>query len=98
MQRCPNCQAEIPDPSPACPNCGWQPKPYMPPPRWQNLLAMYAGLVAVFGACGYATYVGIGTLFGFGPLGGFPIARILAFVVLGIYALGMVVRRLKARR
>jgi|GEM_PF-6268026 len=94
IQRCPNCDTNL-DGKPTCPNCGWQPAPYMPPTKWTKLLAIYAAMVAVFGACGAAIYVGAGAIFHFGPLGGNPIFQVLAIVVLVLIFGKAIMRRMR---
>jgi len=78
-----------------CSNCGWRriTPPPAPPKNWPKLLAAYAALLAVFGACGFATYFGVSTLFGFGPLHDSLVVKIVAWAIL----LGVAAKRLMRR-
>lgn len=91
--KCGNCGQEMRG-FPYCSNCGWQrPDRAKPVPVTMKLAGTYVGMLAAFGACGFAIYTGIGSVFGFGLLGNLWIVRVVALVVVGALALQFVFRR-----
>ena len=92
IQRCPNCDGNL-DGQTTCPSCGWQMEPYRPKPKWMMLAATYVGLLAVFGACGTAIYVGLGSVFGFGPFGNVLFVKLLAGVLAVLFVIKLIVNR-----